>query len=168
MRLVLGRHKSHEARRSFSGAWRGRAIRPLSVALGIAWAVVLAPVSAGRSQIPMQNVGGPNNYKPYYPGIQKPVESSDGYEQVALERELNALNIERQKEIVSDSNKLLRLARELNEEVAANSSSTLTVDQLHQIAQIEKLARGIKQKMADGVGQPVLPTVQIPVSIPAP
>jgi hypothetical protein len=138
------------------------------MAFVIAFVAVLAPVPAGRSQIPMQNIGGPNNYKPYYPGIQKPVESSDGYDRVALERQLNALNIERQKEMVSDTNKLLRLARELNEEVAANSSSTLTVDQLHKIAQIEKLARGIKQKMADGIGQPVPPTVQIPVSIPAP
>lgn len=94
-----------------------------------------------------------------------PLASGD-YDPTVRERQLNALNNERQKELVSDTNKLLKLAKELNEEVAANNSSTLTDDQLHKIAQIEKLARGVKQKMAEGVGQPT-PSIQMPLGMPA-
>jgi hypothetical protein len=81
------------------------------------------------------------------------------------ERRLNALNIERQKEMVSDTNKLLSLARELNEEVAANGSAPMTLNQLRKIAQIEKLARSVKEKMADGVGRPVMP-MEMPLAMP--
>ena len=56
--------------------------------------------------------------------------------------------------MVSDTNKLLKLARELNDEVAAKNAAALTPDQLHKIAEIEKLAHSVKEKMADGVGQP--------------
>jgi hypothetical protein len=82
------------------------------------------------------------------------------------ERRLNALNIERQKEMVSDTNKLLSLARELNEEVAANGSAPMTLNQLRKIAQIEKLARSVKEKMADGVGRPVMP-MEMPLAMPS-
>ena len=78
-----------------------------------------------------------------------------------MERRIRALNNERQKEMVSDTNKLLKLAQELNDEIAAKNAGTLTFDQLHKIAQIEKLARGVKEKMAIGVGQPG-PTVAAP------
>ncbi|MGO9325432.1 MAG: hypothetical protein ACLP07_12800 [Terracidiphilus sp.] len=138
--------------------------RSLWAVIGVAFVLMFVPDHAGRSQVPMQNVGGVGNYKPYYPSIQRPVDSSDGGDQVAMERQLNALNTERQKEMVSDTNKLLKLATELNEEVAANNSATLTDDQLRKMAQIEKLARGIKQKMADGVGRPVQPVAGPPVN----
>ncbi len=61
-----------------------------------------------------------------------------------------ALNVERQKQMVSDANKLLKLARELNDEVATANTGTFTPDQLHKIAEIEKLARSVRERMADG------------------
>ncbi len=68
-----------------------------------------------------------------------------------------ALNKERQKEMISDTDKLLKLVKELNDEVAAKNEAALTYDQLRKIARIEKLAHGVKDKMANGVGQPELP-----------
>ena len=91
--------------------------------------------------------------------------TSSGDYDLTMERRQIALNIERQKEMVSDTNKLLRLARELNEEVATNNSSRLTEDQIHMIAQIEKLARSVKEKMSDGTGQPI-PAMEMPVALP--
>ena len=91
--------------------------------------------------------------------------ASGGYDPAMREKQLIALNIERQKEMVSDTNKLFKLARELNEEVAANGSAPMTPDQLHKIATIEKLARGVKQKMAEGTGQPE-PGMQVPFAVP--
>ncbi len=121
-------------------------------------ALGVASERAGLSQGPPSIINRPA------PMPTDPASSGD-YDPTALERQLNALNIERQKEVVSDSNKLLRLARELNDEVASNNAATLTDDQLRKMAQIEKLARSIKQKMADGVGRPD-PGVQMSVPLP--
>ena len=79
--------------------------------------------------------------------------TADEYDPVMTERRLRALNMERQKEMVSDTNKLLKLARELNTEVAGQKSDTLTPDQLHKIAEIEKLARNVRDRMASAVGE---------------
>ncbi len=63
-------------------------------------------------------------------------------------RQLRALNVERQKSMVSDTDKLVKLAQELKSEVETGNSSALTVEQLRKIADIEKLARNVKQKMS--------------------
>ncbi len=91
--------------------------------------------------------------------------ASGNYDPTMMERRLTALNRERQKELISDTNKLLKLAMELNDQIAANNTGTLTWDQLHKMAEIEKLARNVKEKMADGVGQ-VGPTPDIPIAMP--
>jgi len=73
---------------------------------------------------------------------------------VMAERRALALNIQRQKQMVADSDKLLKLTRALNDEVAAANTGSLTAEQLRKIAEIEKLARNVKQRMTDGVGPP--------------
>ena len=70
------------------------------------------------------------------------------------QKRLLALNVERQKQIVAETTKLLRLARELNEEVAASNTGRLTPAQLHKVAEIEKLARSVKERMVAGGLQP--------------
>jgi len=67
------------------------------------------------------------------------------------EKRLRALNSARQKSMVSDTEKLLRLATELNVEIAGGNGATLTVAQLRKVAEIEKLARSIKDKMSTSV-----------------
>jgi len=131
----------------------------LCLGLGLAMGFVIVSGRTARSQGPPRGIINRPAPMPTDPA------ASGDDDPTMTERRLNALNIERQKEMVSDTNKLLKLARELNEEIAANSSATLTDDQLHKIAQIEKLARGVKQKMADGTGQPG-PPMQGPFAIP--
>ncbi len=92
--------------------------------------------------------------------------ASGNYDPTQMERRLNALNRERQKELISDTNKLLKLVMDLNDQIAANNTGTLTWDQLHKMAEIEKLARNVKEKMADGVGQMGPPLDNTPVAIP--
>lgn len=87
------------------------------------------------------------------------------YDPIMMEHRMTALNNERQKELVSDTNKLLKLAKELNDEIAARDSGGLTPEQLQKIAEIEKLARGVKDKMADGTGQ-TGPSISAPVMYP--
>ena len=75
---------------------------------------------------------------------------------VFTQRLILALNIQRQRQMVADAGKLLKLAQELNDEVARSKSSTLTRDQLSRIYEIEKLAHKIRQSMINGSGSPVI------------
>jgi hypothetical protein len=72
------------------------------------------------------------------------------------EKQLRLLNAERQRALVADTNKLLKLAHELDAEISSANPDSLTPDQLHKIAEIEKLARSVKEKMSTPVrGAPV-------------
>jgi hypothetical protein len=73
---------------------------------------------------------------------------------VEQEKRLRALNALRQKSLVEDTNKLLKLAAELNAEVSSAHPDELTLDQIHKLAEIEKLAHSVKEKMATSVRQP--------------
>ena len=70
---------------------------------------------------------------------------------VMEEKRLKALNAERHKSLVSDTNKLLKLARELDEEVNHADPGALDQAQLIQVAEIEKLAHKVKEKMSTSV-----------------
>jgi hypothetical protein len=67
------------------------------------------------------------------------------------QRQIDALNAARQKALVSDTDKLLKLAQELNSEIAVNDPASLTSDQVRKIASIEKLARNVRQKMSESI-----------------
>jgi hypothetical protein len=67
------------------------------------------------------------------------------------EKALRALNADRQKSLVSDANKLLQLVNELNAEIARTSPASLTLAQLRKVAEVEKLAHNVKDKMSTSV-----------------
>ncbi len=71
-------------------------------------------------------------------------------------RLLRMLNSARQKSLVADAAKLLKLARELDAEVAAANGNSFTPEQLHKIARIEKLARNVKEEMSSSVRDSVM------------
>jgi hypothetical protein len=80
---------------------------------------------------------------------------------------LRLLNAERHKSMVSDSDKLLKLARQLDAEIASNSTDELTPEELHKVGEIEKLARSVKAKMAQSFGGgPEVRPPSIPVGGP--
>ncbi len=149
----------HETRREFWTA-EFHAIRlrrcasvGLAVLLALACAFVCGlPVSAqssgGSNGGQNQGMGGMHAHTDLSPF------SADVADPAMVDRRIRALNIERQKQIVADTDKLLKLARELNEEVAKANTGTLTLDELHKIADIEKLARNVRQRMTEGVGEP--------------
>lgn len=71
---------------------------------------------------------------------------------VFAEKRLRALNADRQKSMVSDADKLVKLARQLDAEIASNPTDDLTPEELHKVAEIEKLARNVKAKMVQSYG----------------
>ena len=126
---------------------------------GLALGLVIVPGLAVRSQSrPPDIINRP-------PPMPTDPAAAGNYDPTMMERRLSALNRERQKEMISDTNKLLKLTIELNDEIAANNTGTLTYDQLHKMAEIEKLARNVKEKMADGVGQ-IGPSPDNPIVLP--
>lgn len=56
-------------------------------------------------------------------------------------------NDERQKRLVSDTDKLLALATQLHADVAKTNKNILSIDVIRRTEEIEKLARGIKDRM---------------------
>ena len=79
-------------------------------------------------------------------------------------RRLHLLNIERQKSMVSDADKLLNLATDLNSRIGKQSTEPYTPDEMRKVAQIEKLARNVKEAMTFSVQAP--PAYQEPSSAP--
>jgi hypothetical protein len=110
--------------------------------------LVLALVCAALPAAPQsqQNIPGPLGQH-----SQSPFATPSDDDNVFAHRQLNALNAERQKALVSDAAKLLKLAQELNAEIATSKSDSLSSEQMRKIANIEKLARNVKQKMSESV-----------------
>lgn len=77
-----------------------------------------------------------------------PFDTPDEPEPSLAARQLRAMNADRQKNIVSDTDKLLKLAQELNSEIEATPEDELTPIQVRKIADIERLAKNVKQKMS--------------------
>jgi hypothetical protein len=125
----------------------------LSLALCLTLFLYPAPVAAQRSQSgmgsPLQNqMQSPMGNDPLDERQPPPMGPNDP---MALEKRLKALNAERQKAMISDTNKLVKLAAQLNAEINGKHPGELTPDQLHQVAEIEKLAHSIKEKMCTSV-----------------
>jgi hypothetical protein len=120
--------------------------------------LALAAIPASRSQNSGSNGGSNGNggqsgvHGPFAGRIGAAPPEED-FDPIMAERRIRALNMERQKLMVADTNKLFRLAKELNQEVGAENSSAWTADQLRKIAEIEKLAHSVKERMATGVGE---------------
>ncbi len=161
----------HDSRRAFQNA--GCYTTGLRLLTGLGGAILLALLcalgsgSAGRAQ--SNGGGGSSGGGQGHPSYSSHPDlnplSEDDQDPMMAERRIRALNIQRQKQMVADADKLLKLARELNEEVAKANTGTLTEDELHKIADIEKLARNVRQRMTDETGQvpttlpPLLPTL---------
>jgi hypothetical protein len=124
----------------------GRDRRAIRFAFGLA--LVLAMPVAGQApypQFPSTNNGklGRN-----YPETN----SQFGADPAADPKRIALLNAERQKELISATEKLLQLARELNAEVTDANAAAMTDAQLRKVAEIAKLARSVKEKMSFTVG----------------
>ncbi len=86
--------------------------------------------------------------------------SADDSEQA---RRIRMLNAERQKSLVADTVKLLKLANELNLVMAKEDASAPTQVEIRKVADIEKLARNVSKKMKITViGTPIYRNPDLP------
>jgi hypothetical protein len=72
---------------------------------------------------------------------------TDPMQRQRLEKMEKARNVDRQKQLEKDTDKLLSLAKELKEEVDKSNADTLSVDVVKKAAEIEKLAKSVKDRM---------------------
>jgi hypothetical protein len=75
-------------------------------------------------------------------------QSSDAMSPSMDQKRIAVLNRLRQKSIVNDTTRLLLLAQELN----ADSDGMSSADRVHKAAEIEKLAKSVKEKMSYAIG----------------
>ncbi len=161
MQRVARTWNLRQAERTFAEGRLGCVNRRQRACLRLALVLALTCVPAGRSQssqVPGWNHGTQEPVRPDKP-IQAGVDTPDDDRRttsIMTQSQLRELNQERQKQMVADANKLLKLATELNDEISAANRGTLTPDQLRKIAKIEKLARSVKERMTIGAGQPGL------------
>lgn len=100
---------------------------------------------AGISRGPLG--GGDGSIATQHQNLDGSDTSNGGLDSTIAERRMKLMNNERRKSLVSDSEKLFKLATELNNEIAHSNSGALTPDQLRKVAEIEKLARNVRDKM---------------------
>lgn len=113
----------------------------MALCMALLWAPrASAQVRAVSPSLPTLPSGAPVGSRDDYD-----IPSSDPIEE---QRRLRALNAQRQKRVSSDANKILKLTRELNTEIEAARSESLTPTQSRKLAQIEKLARDLKANMS--------------------
>lgn len=96
--------------------------------------------------------------------IDQPMQADLGGDPVYQERRLRQLNAAQHKSMVADTDKLLKLVTELNSEISSTNPAELNAQQLRKIAEIEKLAHSVKDKMrmsvrgaTDNMGSSQLP-----------
>lgn len=124
---------------------RGRLV--LRAALGVTLVLGIPGVGqSGYPQFPSNNNGKLGQHYPDSTGQFGDESNSPDKKRIRM------LNVERQKALISDTEKLLKLARELNNEVTRSDSTSLSDAQLRKVAEIGKLAHSVKEKMSYSVG----------------
>ncbi len=133
--------------------------------LGVRWAVGLALLLgiplAGQSPFPQGPTGDGGKFGQRYPDSNGPLGQDPNSPE---QRRMRMLNAERQKALVSDAEKLLKLAKELNDKVGTDDSGPMSDNELRKVAEIGKLAKSVKEKMSFSVGG--YPNLNAPLTIP--
>jgi hypothetical protein len=126
----------------------GRVSTRIKILRQVIWIVPILAIFAGAQSFPTSQEPGQVSPRGRNPFDQPPAGSDPLYE----ERRMSALNADRHKSLVSDAEKLLQLAKRLDAEIAANTTDGLTSKEVKEVAEIEKLARSVKEKMARSYG----------------
>jgi hypothetical protein len=138
------------SRRGNRGRAAGRAVwfRGLHLAIALGAGALIAAAIAAQS--PQSRTNSPSRGTVSFQVDRLP-DANDVMEiqeqQKSRDASYAAANAERKKEISDESAKLLKLAADLKAEVESTPKDTLSLNVIRQADEIEKLARGVKEKM---------------------
>lgn len=110
-------------------------------ALLLAASLMLVPASSAQQA---QTSAPPTHH---VPGLSPNPGEPDNTMAQMTERMARERNADRQKEIVADTARLLKLAQQLNVDVSKSNKNTLSLAVVKDAGEIEKLAKEIKNKM---------------------
>src|SRR5579871_593808 len=100
--------------------------------------------------------GGSVLFAPALPAAAAQYEThQDPTQKEMQEKMARAANKKRQEDIRVDTEKLFQLATELKASVDKTNENLLSLDVVRKAEEVEKLAKRVKEKMKDAVGQPV-------------
>jgi len=125
-----------------------RNLRIAATALAVGWIMLLHNSASGQFNNQGQAAPGAHNSSSQTttPGL--PPIAPDLTPPPQMEQDQAKMrNLERQKQIVSDTQKLLALANQLKEDVDKSNKDTLSLDVIRKADEIEKLAHSVKEKM---------------------
>jgi hypothetical protein len=115
---------------------------------GVCGAFLLASSWAGVHTISATQLQQPQVPTiPSAPGFGEPPNPADPIQRQQQQRMEKARNVDRQKQLEQDTDKLLALAKQLKEEVSKSNKDTLSIDVVKKAAEIEKLAKSVKDRM---------------------
>ncbi len=118
----------------------------------VVWIFLLASacvaLPAHAQQVPVPASQQQQQQQPPFPSSIGP--TIDRNTQLMLRQMARERNVDRQKEIVADTQKLLDLAKKLKDEVDKSNKDQLSISVVDTANQIEKLARTVKERMRDG------------------
>lgn len=100
-------------------------------------------VTAAQTQQPLPSMQTPSTTPPFG----EPPDPNDPMQRQRMEKMEKARNTDRQQQLERDTEKLLSLAKELKEDVNKSNKNTLSVDVVKKAAEIEKLAKSVKERM---------------------
>jgi hypothetical protein len=106
--------------------------------------LIVLPVAAQSPGTPL-NPAGQGQSASRFPNQSPPTSANQTLDQ----KRISLLNKLRQRSMVDDATKLLVLARQLN----AEPSNMSDAERMHKAAEIEKLAKSVKEKMSYAVGE---------------
>jgi hypothetical protein len=119
--------------------------------LGAAVVLLVAGSSAGSQATDTGQMQQPPSMQtpPFgtSPPFGEPPNPTDPMQRQRQQKMEKARNVDRQKQLEKDTDKLLSLAKELKEEVGKSNADTLSVDVVKKAAEIEKLAKSVKDRM---------------------
>lgn len=104
----------------------------------------------GNRTAGLQGTGSGNGRQATNPQISAPTTAIDPDAAIppqTEETQTKLRNVERQKQLVADTQRLLSLANELKTDVDKSTKDTLSLDVIRKADEIEKLAHTVKEKM---------------------
>jgi hypothetical protein len=133
----------------FLGSCAGRGAELSVVLAGALGLAALSPAALGQRSthappLPGTDVTGSRSPGLGPPGSEGPIDPAARRQEQRME---NARNVQRQEQLVRDTDKLLALATQLKTYVDKTDKNTLSVDVVKKAEEIEKLAKSVKDKM---------------------
>ncbi|HEX6496481.1 MAG TPA: hypothetical protein VF018_13410 [Acidobacteriaceae bacterium] len=130
------------------GLWVGGCVLALAAPAALAQMPASDPMGMPGGMPSGGRGGGNRSAQMPQPQPPSPITPDAGPTDGKLEHDQAKLrNIDRQKQIVADTQKLVDLANQLNADVQKSTKDTLSLDVIKKADEIEKLAKSVREKM---------------------